>query len=376
MDFFKFIPGADPSFLTNGAYINGIRTAMWAERYVEPGEFEFRSPESKGLREFLPVGTMLSKVDSQEVMIVESIELDDEVKEREDEWIIKGRSLETYLEQRVVGDGIETYTVPERLVVNFLPYEMAFDTSWAQAVTLISDHITDVFNDSDDEVAGFVPISNQQHITTGTTQARTLKPQSVYKALRELLAIDDYGIKTVRPNADNVDPTTTEFRIHNGVDRTATVIFSHVAGDLEKTKYFWSDKALKTEYYCYSTYYRLRSSEGVAGFPRRILEVDCTDLDSWFTEAEYADGPLTAALHAAMDIRGQQALRAQKATNIVSTDVSKSTRYLYRKDYEVGDLVTVRGKYDIESIKRVTEYVEFQDENGETGYPTLSALNE
>lgn len=376
MEFFKFVPGEDRSYLSNGVYINGIRTATWAERYVDAGTFEFRAPERSGLNLFLPPGTIVSHVESQEPMIVETVELDDEA-EQEDEWVIKGSSLETYMKHRIIGDNIETYTVPERLVVTFQPYTLTFDTSWAQIVQMITDHMISVFSDTDDEVAGFVPISNQQHIgPPRDPQDRTIKTQSLYDAVKELLAIDDFGIKVVRPNADNVDPAKTEFRIHNGVDRTTDVIFSHVLGDLEKAKYFWSDKALKTEYYCYSTYYRLRSSEGVTGFDRRILAVDCTDMDSWFTEDDLADGVLTANVGELMDIRGQQALRAQKATAILSTDVSKTTRYKYRTDYDVGDIVTVNGNYNLDSIMRVTEYVEFQDENGESGYPTLSPLNE
>jgi hypothetical protein len=34
--------------------------------------------------------------------------------------------------------------------------------------------------------------------------------------------------------------------------------------------------------------------------------------------------------------------------------------------------VSVKANYGAEAVKRVIEYVEFQDENGESGYPTLS----
>jgi len=357
MDFFKFIPGADPSYLTDGEAINGIKKAMWAERYRDLGEFEFRAPESSLLNLNLPVGTIVSHVASQEPMMVTRIELDDEVKDSENEWVIAGNSLESYFKHRVIGDDIEsTIFLGERSYSTMDVYTLAFDTSWAQTVQMIKDHLTDTFNIPDDEVAGWDIISNEQHtVTSPITEARTIRPQTLYSAVQELLAIDDFGIKVVRPNAGNVDPTKTEFRIHNGLDLRNSVIFSHAFGDLEKTRYFWSEEALKTEYYCVSTYYRLRSDDGPAGFPRRVVLVDCTDMDGHLD-----------------DIRGQQALRAWNAADIITTNISRTTQHKYRTDYNVGDIVSVRANYGAEAVKRVIEYVEFQDENGESGYPTLS----
>lgn len=378
MDFFKFVPGADPSYLTDGEAINGIKTAMWAERYTELGEFEFRAKESSLLNLKLPVGTIVSHVASEEPMMVNRIELDDDVKDSENEWVITGNSLESYFKHRIIGDDIETYVIGgDRLYVNMDTYTLAFDTSWAQTVQMIKDHLKTNFNIPNDNLNGWDIISNEQHtVVSPITVPRTIKPQTLYAAMQELLAIDDFGIKVVRPNAGNVDPTKTEFRIHNGLDLRNTVIFSHAFGDLEKTKYFWSDEALKTEYYCISTYYRLRSDDGVAGFPRRVLLVDCTDLDAHLSDTEVVDGPTADDIGSSMDIRGKQALRAWNSSAIITTNISRTTQYKYRTDYKVGDIVSVRANYGAEAVKRVTEYVEFQDENGESGYPTLSALNE
>jgi hypothetical protein len=44
----------------------------------------------------------------------------------------------------------------------------------------------------------------------------------------------------------------------------------------------------------------------------------------------------------------------------------------YRKDYDIGDLVTIQGNYDTSGIRRVTEFVEIEDENGYIGYPVVS----
>lgn len=378
MDLFKFIPGSDPSFLTNGEILNKIKTIEWVERYQPAGEFEITAGVSSNLREKLPVGTMISHTDTLEVMMVETINIKDGGDDEEPKITIKGRSLESYFKHRIVGDDIETYILfDERLMVNNLPYTLPFGTSWEQIKIMVDNHITTLFSGpAGDQIAGFVCIENQQHIGPSTTQVRTMRKQNLHSAVLELLAIDDFGIQTVRPNADNVDPTTTEFRIHNGVDRTSQIIFSHAFGDLDKSEYFWSDAALKTDFFCVSNYYAMRSDNTPTGYNRRVMYVDCNDIDEMYSDDEVTDPGVVPLINAAMDVRGQQALRSQVLANLLSTDISRRTRYKFKKHYDVGDLVTVQGNYDVETVMRVAEHVSFQDENGETGYPTLAALNE
>jgi len=378
MDLFKFIPGADPSFLENGQTLNKIKTASWTERYVEAGEFEITAGVSSGLRSLLPVGTMISHIDTFEVMIVETVNLKEDTTDSvgEPQLTIKGRSLESWFRQRIVGGDIESYVfLGERLMLPVNEYLLAMDTSWEQTKTMIEDHVINTFTGQHDDVDGFAVISNQQHIGSSTSQARVMRKQNLHSAVLELLAVDDFGIKVVRPNPDNVDPTKTEFRIHNGIDRTADVIFSHAFGDLEKPEYLWADGILKTDFFCRSNYYEMRGiNEAIEGFNRRILYVDCTDLDDHLDEA----GAIAAFsdIQAAMDVRGQQALRSQAATNLLSTDVAKRSRYKFKRHYDVGDIVAVHGNYDEQSVMRIVEHVTFLDEKGETGYPTLAAVNE
>jgi hypothetical protein len=378
MDLFKFNPGSDPSFLTNGEVLNKIKTIQWTERYRDAGEFEITAGVSSNLRAILPLGTMISHTDTLEVMMVETINIKDGGDDQEPQITIRGRSLESYLKHRIVGDDIETYVLAGvRLMLTNEPYVLPFGTSWEQIKYMVDEHITSLFfGPTGDQIAGFVCIENQQHVGPSTAQVRTMRKQNLHSAVLELLAIDDFGIQVVRPNADNVDPDTTEFRIHNGIDRKNQIIFSHAFGDLDKSEYFWSDAALKTDFFCLSNYYTMRSDNTPTGYNRRVMFVDCSDLDEMYDDTEVVDGTISAAINDAMDVRGQQALRSQVLANLLATDISRTTRYKFKKHYDVGDLVTVQGNYDIETVMRVAEHVSFQDENGESGYPTLAALNE
>jgi ReqiPepy6 Gp37-like protein len=375
MDFFKFDNYAN-GYLSGGRALNNIRSARWVERYDELGEFEFKCPVSSNMREILPVGSFISHLDTHEVMLVENHEIDEDVEDREPEIIVTGSSAEAYMKQRAVGGDIETYVFAgERLMLNNLPYVLTFDTSWEQIRYLIWNHLNANFNIPNDNVDGFIPIANEQHtVISPETVDRQIRKQNLYSAVQELLAIDNFGIRTVRPNPDNVDPLTTEFRIHNGFDKSDSVVFSYTFGDLGKTGYLWSDKALKTDYLCVSTYYTMRSDDGPDELDRRVLYVDCTDIDGHLSDTEVTTG-ISGTIALLMDARGKQALRAQNSKSILRTDVSQSTRYKFRTDFNVGDIVRVNGNYDVSSLMRIAEYVEFQDERGEHGYPTLSALN-
>ena len=74
MELFKFVPGTTPTVLEQGQVINGYTSATWTERYSELGEFEIQTQLSSGLREFLPIGTLISHSNTLDVMIVENHE--------------------------------------------------------------------------------------------------------------------------------------------------------------------------------------------------------------------------------------------------------------------------------------------------------------
>lgn len=58
--------------------------------------------------------------------------------------------------------------------------------------------------------------------------------------------------------------------------------------------------------------------------------------------------------------------------DIVEAVVSNKSKYKYGVDYNIGDVVTVNGKYGISKQMRVVEHALTLDENGITSIPTLS----
>lgn len=363
MDIFKFAPS--PTVFANGQLIPNLRRKTWIERYDEPGEFTLTANADSGLREFLPTGTAISHIDTQEVMVVENHEIS-ESRGEVSELVITGRSLDSILDQRRVGASQVTFPTADA-PANF---DITLQLSWAQAVYLIKKHITspDVA-DPNDAIASITVDTNVTGV--GTSEARTIPRGSVLEGLREIMAVDSLGIKTVRSYPHVSANNKVLFRVHRGVDRTATIAFTYETDEIDNADYLWSNKSDKNAVLVTGKWVETMVKGPETGINRRVMHIDASDLDEAYT-TNPVGGTRTAIVNA-MIVRGNQALAAQKEVALIKAEAnSNSRRYQYRVDYDLGDLVTVRGQYSESATRRIMEYVEIEDETGEYGQPTFS----
>lgn len=412
MDFFKFtssIWGA--THLENGQPIQNLTSSSWIERYRNPSEFKFEAPISSGILEFLPLGTYISHVDTLEVMVVENHGVSELNNQNA---VISGRSLETILEQRVVGSELVRTDPP---AIELTEYYLTSTTSHVQATQLIEQHIDAAYLlDPDNALPGFAPsyiiidlsapadydgvlgswtVDVPPGFTLATSEARVFKRSTVYDALMELLSVDDYGVRVVRPGnwtigssysifrpGDFPGPWTasvfgpiTVFVIHNGRNRAHEVIFSYNAGDIENADYLWTSKNKKTHAIVSGKWVEVKvtNDAGQIKDSRRIVHVDASFLDQDFNVPP--TGPDLVNITAYMEALGNSYLATAKDVALIDVQISDQTKHVYRRDYNIGDLVRVDGNYDTRSLARVVEFVEIEDETGESSYPTLSLID-
>lgn len=361
MDIFKFYPVFDDITLYNGIMVQGIKSAMWIERYRDAGEFTITADISSGIKDVLSIGSLISHVNTLEVMIVENHEVSD-AQGDDLEITITGRSLETILEQRVVGAFRPFPGGPPSTVI------IPADFTWRQAVELINLHINPTrVSDPGDGIAGF-KIFDYVWNTTGVSVAREIPMKDVYSALLELLAEDDLGIAIERPFEMGVN--TTNLVVHDGVDVSDSVVFSFDSGDIVNADYLWSNKTDKNSVLVTSKWTQVMI-RNYSGYERRVFMVDGSDIDS-----DYSDQPDPATLvtiQNALTVLGNSVLKSSKQIALSKAQAGKdSKRYEYRRHFKVGDIVMIDGMFNESSKMRVVEYVQIYDKDGSSGYPTLT----
>jgi hypothetical protein len=373
MDMFCFMNPNNQMKMEEGVFVKGARSKMWVERFRDPGEFEISGPLDAGLREQLPLGYFVSHTNTKELMVVENHVLEDN---GVDTPMVKvtGRTFETILDQRVVGQD-RIFPTSGTLA----EYSAPADYTWLQIVYLIRNHI----NLADLEVHTTNAIPYTEALTTvtgtsGTNEARVIERGPLHQRVMELLRIDNLGIKSIRPVTGSpvaVDGNTA-IVIYRGVDRSNTVTFSHALGEVTRADYLWSNKTLKTHAMVSGRWIEVFvANTADTGINRRVLYVDAADIDQAQTEAP--TGLARSWIISAMQARGREELAKQKPIALGKAEINEmSQRFRYRKDYDLGDIVMVVGDYEASAKRRVTEYVEIEDENGMRGYPTVADPDE
>ena len=362
MNLFKFTPTGAATDLHLGEPIQGYDSVTWTERFQEPGDFKIEAKLSSGLGDLLVSGDIISHTDTLEIMIVESQEIQEDEDTEEPIITITGRSFETFLENRQVGVN------RARQNTTIADYVIPANTIWQQCVFLINDHITGPY-DSDDSLIDVTAVTSVPG--TGTSVARTIDRGSVHERLLELLKAAGIGVRTLRRNdfGGLGSSTLTYISIYKGADLTSSVIFSWKARDLDSMRYLFSQKKLKNSALVVGRYVFTVVDTGGTNYDRRIMLVDANDIDGSLT-APPTGTALTNVLNA-MAERGKLILAKQSRIHMTQADVASISQYQYRKDYNVGDLVTLDGNYGQTAQVRITEFAEIEDENGVSGHPTL-----
>jgi len=367
MDIFKFHNPKGDTYFEQGEFINDITDVMWIERYRDPGEFTIKGPLDSPLREQLPQGCMISHLDTAEVMIVENHEISSE-RGKSTEVTITGRSFETFMENRIITPNVASPTG------YYVPYTINAATTWSQAVYLLLYHLGNgSYTNSDrvDNILGYTTITG-----TGVSEARTFQRQTLYETFIQILEVDNLGVKFIRPGpASPFGPKNTNavILVHKGVDRSQEITFSYDAGEIDTADYLWSIKSLKTAIVITGRWVEVILHGTQTGYDKRTLYVDGSFIDNMYETQP--TGTTFTNLKASFTTFGNMILAGQKQLAIANAKISRNVKhYMYRRDFDVGDIVMVAGEYDESRPMRVIEYVEIEDKNGENSYPTLSAI--
>jgi len=359
---------------------------IWTERFQELGDFELHTQAISSVRALLPEKSMCSLRDTNEVMWVDSHEIDTN-EECAQELIVKGRTLDWFLMRRIWTNA---------------PYgkqiKMAKKYSVRQAVeTWVWNAICNgTGNDRIDPSKGY-PAGNQlpnvvvtdsiPPASDGPNQARKVGNGYVYDQMRTFMSSGKLGVRIIRPNGTrgrvvhidsdgtfNVDSvsdiTDLRFDFYRGRDVSDRVVFSWKAGHLNSPTYLLSSEQLMTGAF-------------VDGSPRDHYYTDPDIVagpnTGWNRMDGYTDGGTKDSgvsdddFEESLEDQGLRTVRREGShINSVDAELAPDINFKYGRDYHLGDRVMVQGQYGAHEKKWVTEIIRSQDQEGEKIFPTLA----
>jgi hypothetical protein len=402
MDLFKLTWGdlaRTDTFLPSDL-VEGYSSLIWTERYAAAGEFELRTYDIVTARKELPLDSLVSLRDSREVMLVEShlIKTDED---GNDELTITGRTVDSFLEQRIfqgvagsVQEGPRAYT----------PAQAAGVVAWDSFANNSSGQLDPLFRLSNGNTGGRQTDQTNIHnvlisdstTVTGVSQAWFFEPGYVYEKFLEILNEGGLGVRAIRPPTTTAKivsvstnavyasggvytKTTTAnvasllIDIYNGIDRSVSqsavtpIVFHHSMGHIGNPQYLFTKKNYKN-----IGYYTLVDTGNFNPYPSIPGEVNL-GFGARIQFVDFNGKALTSADSRAADQITKAQVKKTQHTFFFDGEATAQAPYIYNKQYGLGDTVTIVGKYGDVQDMQVTEFVRTQDADGERGYPTLVA---
>jgi hypothetical protein len=356
--------------------VDKFESLIWTERFQQFGDFQLDIVSSYKARSLLKTNTYLALNKSNYVMRIESVE-DDVNEDGEKLLIVKGRSLEALLYDRVaylMNAATQTTTTnPGTGEITTSDVKWTITGTPAAVCRKIFHDICVVGTLDLNDV---IPFINEGTFMPHDTIAEPtdsitvdISPTTVYDAIDQVAQVWDLGFRLLR----QVDMSKLWFDIYVGSDRTTAqtvlpaVVFAPEMDNLQNTKELISIESAKNVAYVYSPAgFQMVFAAGVdpdvEGFERHVLSVDASDITT----------DSTTDVVAALQQRGYEELAKNRAYQAFDGEISQNSQYVYGRDYNLGDMVETRNIDSVANNMRVTEQIFVEDKEGERSYPTLT----
>lgn len=351
--------------------IDTASSIIWQTEYYGTGKFEIACAFSEEARDMLQIGYYVTRRGEKQAAIIEALEFINNTVSGA-QIIASGRMLKSILDRRIayIWNG-DTYTMtPVRMYGNL-----------ATAVQ----NVVRTQAGADAPPARIMPIvigSNggiTTRITADSEQSEDSSRQSTY---RNLLKFTDNVLQEFKCGAlMRIDDSTLEiiYDLYEGKDRSV----GNTAGNIPLTfsqdfeNLLNTDFEVNTEYYKnfavvggegegLSRFYTLFRPDSTTGLDRRETFVDASSINRKYMDGD-EEKPYTPLEYSIM-LKGQAQteLRELITTEVFNGEINvTNNEYQYRKDFDLGDLVTVQdNRLGIYKTVRILRATEVQDNDG------------
>lgn len=314
-------------------------SVRWRRKYFEPGEVEVHVPATRENRELLAEGRILRRIDRDESAIIEQIEIDG------DDLAVSGRMLSSMLERAILSKRYTLHLPPEQAMLALIP-----------------------------EGARVVPELTAAQVS-GAGSSEKIEIQATYKNLltveERLARASNLGFRVL------FEPGSLTFQVYEGVDRTVLqsqrpfVLFSDEFGNLTAPKYTKTSKNYRNRAYV--------AGEG-EGDDRIVVVVDLSqneEVRELYVDArdiQREEGTTDEEYRALLYQRGLEQMAGCERIESFEADGENVENFLYRVDWDLGDLVSVQyTRLGITMHERITEVEEIYEKGVFTFTPTFGS---
>lgn len=312
---------------------------IWTRKYFEPGEFELHAPLTVSNMALTERGNLIWLKGNQEAGIIEDRQMEESSTKRE--LTIKGRFLSSYMDRRLIRPTVQFDGYVELAMRQLL--------SGADAIPLVE-------------------LGEVQGFTAEVSFQVTYKNLLTY--MEKLAKSSGLGFR-FRPDFRQ---KKIYFEVYSGMDRTSAqtansrVIFSESYDNLNDIVFRENDQLYRNVAYVGGEgegneriYVQVGSGSGLS---LREVFVDARDLrQEESTIAEYKEQLIQ---------RGREALAEKQISSSFECSVEAGTNFSYRKDYDLGDIVTIQKKeWGVKENLRITEIQEVYEQERMRIVPTF-----
>lgn len=331
---------------------------IWTDRYDSCGDFEIYATATSDLIQKFASGSYIYSQKSQHLMIIESRELTTDV-ENGNHLIIKGRSLESILDRRIVW-------TPTKVTGNLqLAIKKLIDEN------IISATITDR------RIPNFIFDMSTDPIVTALTVEAQFLGETLYDIISTLCNMNGIGFRIFLDSSNNL-----RFKLYSGVDRSFAqsvrpqVVFSPKFENLINSSSIDDYQGYKTNVLVRGSDGRRKSAaiglSGLTGLSRREMFIDAGDLSRTVDEEEIT----VAEYELHLQQRGLQELSKNVPYSTFDGQADVGMILVYGIDFNMGDIVQFQNEYGMEARSRVTEMLYSESLSGIGFYPTFTHIEE
>lgn len=365
--------------------IDEFKSIIWTERYMGDSEVEIVVPATKEMFQKLSPGTFLSIDSSNEVMVLETMEVD------KGEMKITGISLLAWMDNRFIRTSKnheDQYWYIENERPGKIVWLILYNFCCQGSPYLNGTIDIKITNPQRFIIPGLGLKAFDKSKSLDKIHNVAVPYGPVYKAMKDIATTYNLGMQIT---LESVSDTSyfLGFRSYLGLDRTsaqttnAQVRFSPQMDSFTDIKELQSIKEFKTLVYTFAsgvhredtstpsvtTWPGVASISGLnTGFDLRALQVFASDITSDMVEGDRSK---------MMEILNNRALDEIAKNHFVKSvdgEIVPESQFKYGIHYNLGDIIEVEGNLGVVSTARITEYIKSQNESGEKAYPTVAIV--